>query len=168
MPIAHAALKKAETHPAGTLIETAANVAGMNRGELNRSFKVLYAFETQQLTLPDLDAMSDDYVLAQIDMNSEPYTKFAGNESAMIRWKRLELRGEMLAEIANVEFEKFWPFYRAFPTILHNAYDLIESQAKLQYQAQSGSTYNYHVFDDDPIAYFGDSEQRFRSYPITY
>ncbi len=42
------ALKKTETHPAGTLIETAANVAGMNRGELNRSFKVLYAFETQQ------------------------------------------------------------------------------------------------------------------------
>lgn len=42
--------------------------------------------------------MSGDLVLASIELESEPYVKFADDESALVLWRCLEIRGELLAE----------------------------------------------------------------------
>lgn len=134
LPIVHAANKAEDTNLMKAMFEQTAFVLNLNRDEYHRAFEILHRYEAQEFTLPELDNMSDDLVLASIDRDSEPYVRFDDNESSMVLWRRLELRGELLAERVGISFEKFWPFYYSFPRTLYTSEELLAEQLKLRHR----------------------------------
>ncbi|WP_411359832.1 hypothetical protein [Pseudidiomarina salilacus] len=134
LPIVHAANKAEDTNLMKAMFEQTALVLNLNKDEYHRAFEILHRYEAQDFTLPELDNMSDDLVLASIDLDSEPYVRFADNERALLRWRRLELRGELLAERVGISFEKFWPFYYSFPRTLYSSERLVAEHLKLRHR----------------------------------
>lgn len=108
-----AATEWQRVNPISKVIYVSGHTAGMNKGELDRSFNVIRKFQAGTITLPELDALSDRQILRKIDFYTEPYSQMV-DESRMITWKRYELETEMLADKANVDLAKFAPFYRSF------------------------------------------------------
>ncbi len=137
--------------PASDVIRTVASAIGLSRDELNRAFFVISDYQSQKLTLPQLESLSDDQVLAKFDVHAEPYASLE-SEQMMLIAKRYELEVEMLAARANVDLAKFRQFYRTFDMTMTTALSLNryvatrgDSAAKNKFL--SDSAFNY--FDED-------------------
>lgn len=147
--IVHAVEKVDEINPLVGTLEHTASVLGMSKKELQRAFEVIHSFQSQKLTLPQLVSVSDDDILASIDMGKEPYVNLQGNEWALVTWKSYEIETQVLAERADVAIEKFRPFYHSFARTMHLGVTLLDRQIELKYKNQSA--YNTFDDDDDPI-----------------
>ncbi|RUO63525.1 hypothetical protein [Pseudidiomarina insulisalsae] len=137
--------------PAAKVIRLVASTIGLSRDELNRAFFVIADFQARKLTLPELDALSDDQVLAKIDFDAEPYASLE-SEQMMLIAKRYELEVEMLASRANVDIEKFRQFYRTFDMTMTTALSL-NRYAAAPGGSAAGAKSSAHAtlsyFDDD-------------------
>lgn len=139
-------------NPAADVISIVASTIGLSRDELNRAFFTISDYQSRKLTLPELESLSDDQVLAKIDFYAEPYASLE-SEQMMIIAKRYELEVQMLADHANVELEKFQQFYRTFDMTMTTALRLNRYVA-----AHSDSTSVAKFLPESAFSYFDEDD----------
>ena len=103
--------KKAE------VVRLAGELLNMREDELNRAFLVIVEAEGNPEGYRHILDMSDKEALALVDYSEYPYDSIDSKESLAIA-KRFELETRLLAEKANVSYEKFRSFYLDFPKII--------------------------------------------------
>lgn len=103
--------KKAE------VVRLAGELLNMRMDELNRAFLVIVESEANTEAYRHILDMSDKEALALVDHSEYPYDSIDSKKS-LATAKRFELEARLLAEKANVPYEKFRSFYLNFPKII--------------------------------------------------
>ncbi|WP_404409165.1 hypothetical protein LG272_01450 [Pseudidiomarina marina] len=134
-----------------------ASTVGLSRDELNRSFSVISDFQSRKFALSELESLSDEEVLAKVNLEAEPYANIE-TEHLMLIAKRYEIETELLAARADVDAEKFRQFYRTFDSTLTLALRLNRyvsakqnSVSKTNYSNHASGSYFADVDFDGPI-----------------